>query len=92
MLCLSGAYEISPFAGILGSTSVILGAVYTVWFYVNLTGGSPSPNLALTPDLTRRERTLLMSLIIPTFVLGIYPAPILNLVNTMTVFGSPLVV
>lgn len=82
LLCLAGAYEISPFAAIMACSSVILGAVYTVWFYVNLTGGSPSPNIALTPDLTRRERTLLMMLIIPTFILGIYPSFLLNLLNT----------
>lgn len=81
LLCLVGTYEVSPFAGILASTSVLLGAVYTVWFYVNLTGGSPSPNLALTGDLTKRERSLLMMLIIPTFILGIYPMPLLHVIS-----------
>jgi NADH:ubiquinone oxidoreductase subunit 4 (subunit M) len=88
ILCLTGTYEISPFAGILGASSVLLGAIYTVWLYVSITGGSPSPYLALTNDMTLRERTLLLMLIIPTFILGIYPNFVMD---TIHIFVTGLV-
>ena len=65
-------------AGILGTTSVFLGAVYSTWLYMNITGGQLAPSLALTPDMTKREKIMLMYLLIPVLLLGIYPSFLLN--------------
>jgi len=78
LLCLAGAFEVSPIAGILGTTSVFLGAVYSTWLYMNITGGQLAPSLALTPDMTKREKIMLMYLLIPVLLLGICPSFLLN--------------
>lgn len=78
LLCLGGAFEVSPGAAILGATTIFLGAVYSIWLYMNITGGSLSPNLTLTPDLTRRERAMLMYLLWPIAFLGIFPSYLLT--------------
>lgn len=79
LFSIAGAFEVAPIAGILGSTSVLLGAVYTIWMFNQIAGGYPSPYLALTNDLLRVERTLLITLIVLAFILGIYPSIITNL-------------
>ena len=81
LLCLTGSFEISPLAGLLAASSVILGAIYTIWIYMNITGGGLSPYLALTPDMTRRERSLLMYLLLPVLAIGIFPNLLLNPLN-----------
>ncbi len=78
LLCLTGTFEVSPIAGILAATTVFLGAVYTMWLYIIITGGSLSPYLAITPDLSKREKAMLIYLIVPTIFLGFYPAFILD--------------
>jgi NADH-ubiquinone oxidoreductase chain 4 len=78
LLCLAGAFEVSPIAAILGTSSVFLGAVYSTWLYMNITGGQLAPSLALTPDMTKREKIMLMYLLIPVLLLGICPSFLLN--------------
>jgi NADH:ubiquinone oxidoreductase subunit 4 (subunit M) len=39
-----------------------------------ITGGHPSPYLALSNDLVHREYLLLILLIIPVFLLGVIPS------------------
>jgi len=48
---------------------------------MNVTGGSLAPYLALTPDMTKRERNLLIYLLIPTLALGVFPKMLLNPLN-----------
>jgi NADH:ubiquinone oxidoreductase subunit 4 (subunit M) len=45
---------------------------------MNITGGQVSPNLSLTPDMTRRERAMLMYLLWPIAFLGIFPSYLLT--------------
>jgi NADH-ubiquinone oxidoreductase chain 4 len=78
LLCFTGAFEISPIAGILAVTSVFLGAVYSIWLYVIITGGGISPYLAIAPDMTHREKALLIYLIAPTIFLGLFPSFVLD--------------
>ena len=77
-LCLTGTFEVSPVAGLLSVTTVFLGAVYSMWLYIIITGGGLSPYLAITPDLTKRESMLLKYLIVPTIFFGLYPSAILS--------------
>jgi NADH:ubiquinone oxidoreductase subunit 4 (subunit M) len=50
-----------------------------------ITGGQPSPYLALCNDLVHREYLLLILLIIPVFILGVLPSII-----TSTICGGIL--
>ena len=79
LLCVTGTFEAAPVAGILSSTTVLLGAIYSIWIFNQIIGGHVSPYLALTNDLTYREWTLMVYLVIPAFVLGVLPSTITNM-------------
>ena len=73
-----GMWEKSPIITILGATGIILSACYSIFLYNRLVFGSYSPYLSAVKDINRREYYLLLALLIPTFVLGIFPNVILD--------------
>nr|YP_009690341.1 NADH dehydrogenase subunit 4 [Phellinus lamaoensis]QEG57121.1 NADH dehydrogenase subunit 4 [Phellinus lamaoensis] len=77
-MSLIGIWERSPFAAIIGATGIVFSAVYSIYLYNRLSYGSYSPYLKPVKDINRREFILLISLMIPTFVLGVYPNVILD--------------
>ena len=72
-LSLLGAYQQNIFITVIGTTSVILSAVYSIFMYNRITSGSLSPYIHTIPDLFRKEFYLLLPLLILTLILGIYP-------------------
>lgn len=79
-LSLYGAFERLPVLGVLACSSTVLSAAFTVLLYNRIAfGGSLTPYLKVsTPDLTKREFVMLIALLVPTVLFGIYPAPILD--------------
>jgi NADH-ubiquinone oxidoreductase chain 4 len=79
-LSLYGAFERLPVLGALASSSVVFSAAYTFFMYNRIVfGGKLSSYFACNvPDLTKREFVLLIPLIIPTILFGIYPSVILD--------------
>jgi len=79
-LSLYGAFERSPILGALACSSVVFSAAYTFFMYNRIVfGGALSSFFAVNvPDLNKREFVLLISLVIPTILFGIYPSPILD--------------
>lgn len=77
-LSLTGTFMRSPVVGLLMSTGIVLSAGYSFWLFNRICFGAYSPYLAYATDVTRREYMVLLSLLIPTFVFGIYPNIILN--------------
>ena len=77
-MSLIGICERSPLVAILGATGIVLSACYSIYLYNRVSYGSYSPYLKPLRDITRREFILLISLLIPTIVLGIYPNIILD--------------
>jgi NADH-ubiquinone oxidoreductase chain 4 len=77
-LSLIGIWERSPLVAILGGSGIVLSACYSIYLYNRISYGSYSPNLSPLKDISRREFILLISLLIPTIALGIYPNVILN--------------
>lgn len=77
-LALNGTFMRSPVVGLLMSTGIVLSAGYSFWLFNRICFGSYSPYLAYATDVTRREYMILLSLLIPTFVFGLYPNIILN--------------
>ena len=82
-LSLYGVFERSSLFGIFASSSIIFSAAYTIYMYQRIAfGGSYSRMFTFsTPDLTKREFTILLVLVIPTVLFGIYPAPILDAIH-----------
>ena len=79
-MSLYGAFERLPVLGALASSSIIFSAAYTIYMFNRIAfAGSYSKFFTVAiPDLNKREFQILLTLVIATVILGIYPAPILD--------------
>jgi NADH-ubiquinone oxidoreductase chain 4 len=79
-LSLYGVFERSSLFGVFASSSIVFSAAYTIYMYQRIAfGGVYSRMFTFNmPDLTKREFTVLAILVLPTILLGIYPAPIFD--------------
>lgn len=79
-MSLYGIFERSSLFGVLASTSIIFSAAYTIYLYQRIAFGGVYSRIFTTtiPDLTKREFIVLLTLVIPTVIFGIYTAPILD--------------
>jgi NADH-ubiquinone oxidoreductase chain 4 len=71
-------WDRSPIVAVFGATGIVFSACYSFWLYNRISYGSHSPYLAVTSDVSRREFMLLISLIIPIVLFGIFPNVILD--------------
>ncbi|MHB1495673.1 MAG: NADH-quinone oxidoreductase subunit M [Acidithiobacillus sp.] len=78
-----GAYQVSPWAAILAATGLITGASYTLWLFKRAIFGSVThPEVVGLKDLDGREMFVLGTLAAFTLLLGLWPAPFLNIVHS----------
>ena len=82
VMSLLGIFQRNPFIAILGASGIVLSAIYSIFLYNRLSYGSYSPHLKPVKDINRREFYILISLLIPTFALGIFPNLILDSLHT----------
>jgi len=80
-LTLAGSLQRAPLITIGLATSIVTSAAYSFYRFVRIAFGSYSPSLSWTSDLSRREFMVLIPLMIPTFVFGLYPDPILEAIT-----------
>ncbi|MFA7496681.1 MAG: NADH-quinone oxidoreductase subunit M [Acidithiobacillus sp.] len=78
-----GTYQVNPWAAILAATGLITGASYTLWLFKRaIFGGIVRPEVAALKDLDGREILVLGTLAGFTLLLGVWPAPFLDIVHT----------
>jgi len=79
-MCLYGTFEQLPILGALASSSIVFSAAYTIYMFNRITfGGSYSKFFVVNlPDINKREFFILLTLVVFTVVLGVYPAPVLD--------------
>ena len=77
-MSLLGIFERNPITAVLGATSIVTSACYSLFLYNRLSYGSYSIHLSILKDINRREFFLLIALLIPTILLGIFPNVILD--------------
>ena len=77
-LSLIGIWERSPFIAVLGATGIVLSAIYSIYLYNRISYGIYSPHLKPIKDISRREFNLLITLLLPNTLFGIYPNIILD--------------
>ena len=79
-MSLYGTFERSPLLGALASSSIVFSAAYTIYMFNRIAfAGSFSKFFKFNiPDLNKREFMILLTLVVLTVLLGIYPAPILD--------------
>ena len=79
-LSLYGIFERLPLLGVFASSSIVFSAGYTIYMFNRIAfAGSYSKFLNVNIfDLNKREFLILLILVLPTVILGVYPAPILD--------------
>lgn len=77
-MSLIGIWNVNPFIAIFGASGIILSACYTIFLYNRISYGAYSPHLKPVKDISRIEFVSLITLLIPTLILGIYPNVVLN--------------
>ena len=79
-MSLYGIFERLPMLGVIASSSIIFSAAYTIYMFNRIAFGGSYPKFFIynIPDLNKREFYILLTLVLFTLVLGIYPAPILD--------------
>ena len=82
-LSLIGIWEINPIISALGATGIVLSACYSIFLYNRISYGVYSPNMNSVSllDISRREFIILISLLIPTILFGIFPNVILDSIH-----------
>jgi NADH-ubiquinone oxidoreductase chain 4 len=79
-MSLYGVFERLPLLGVFASSSIVFSAAYTIYMFNRIAfGGSFSKFFeANISDVNKREFSILLTLVLFTVILGIYPAPILD--------------
>ena len=77
-LSLIGIFEKNPFIAFLGSTSIVLSACYSLILFNRLSYGNLSPHIQPMKDINRREFYLLITLLMPTIIFGVFPNLLLD--------------
>ncbi|SDS83945.1 NADH dehydrogenase subunit M [Paraoerskovia marina] len=92
IMVLLGTFATSRSAALFAVVAVVLAALYVLLTYQRVFTGKVPDELAATPDLSGRERWVVAPLLAGLVVLGVYPAPALDMVRepaqtTMTAIG-----
>jgi NADH-quinone oxidoreductase subunit M len=78
-LTLLAAFKVNTWVALLATSGVIWSAVYALWVYRRVIFGQlVKPALKTIQDLSYREIGIMLPLIVLTILLGVYPAPVLD--------------
>jgi NADH-quinone oxidoreductase subunit M len=80
-LVLVGTFTRYEAAAILATLGIILAAIYILWMYQRTMTGPVREELADMPDLKTRELWAVGPLIALIIVLGVYPKPLIDIIN-----------
>jgi NADH-quinone oxidoreductase subunit M len=92
-MVLLGAFQRYLFVGGIATLGIVITAAYVLRLYQKSMTGPLAPKLVGMKDLGGREVIALMPIVVLTLVLGLFPAPILNVINpavdrVMTTIGA----
>jgi NADH-quinone oxidoreductase subunit M len=80
-LVLVGTFTRYVAAAVLATLGIILAAIYILWLYQRTMTGPVRPELAKMPDLKPRELWAVGPLLALIILLGVYPKPLLDIIN-----------
>ncbi len=81
MLVLAGAFVLSPWAAGFAVLGIVLAAIYILWMYQRTMTGPVLPAVVGMRDLNFREVAALAPLLLLIVVLGLFPKPLLDVIN-----------
>jgi len=80
-LVLLGTFTKYEVAAIFATMGIILAAIYILWMYQRTMTGPVRPEVSTMPDLRARELWAVGPLIALIIVLGVYPKPVIDVIN-----------
>jgi NADH-quinone oxidoreductase subunit M len=80
-MVLLGTFQANMWLGALATVAIVITAAYMLRVYQRTMTGPTVPGVQGMTDLKAREITALMPIAVLTLVLGLYPAPVLDVVN-----------
>jgi NADH-quinone oxidoreductase subunit M len=81
-LTLVGVFQVNSWAAFGAAFGVVLSAAYGLWLYRRIIFGDLlKESLKQINDLTQQEKWIFAPLVALTLVLGVYPAPVLELIG-----------
>ncbi len=81
-LILWGAFMSSWWYGAFGVLGVILAAAYLIWYFErSIFGPFKRVDLGAIQDLGKKEIAVSLTLIVLIFWIGVYPSPVLRIIN-----------
>lgn len=92
-LVLLGTFNRYWLAAALGVTALVLSAIYMLWLYQRVMTGPLAKGNERIGDLVPREMIVVAPLIAMLLILGVYPKPVLDVINpavehTMSTIGQ----
>jgi NADH-quinone oxidoreductase subunit M len=80
-LVLVGTFSRYKVAGAFAVAGIVLAAVYILWMYQRTMNGPVAPSVAEMKDLRPRELLAVVPLVALIIAMGIYPKPVLDVIN-----------
>jgi NADH-quinone oxidoreductase subunit M len=91
VLVLLGGWRNYPALTIVSASAVVLTAGYMLWTMQRIYLGKPNEKYVGLPDINAREVFTLVPLGIIVIILGVYPRPVLDLINVSLVHLNDVV-
>ena len=76
-----GVYAFNPVPAIIAASGVVLAALYILWMYQRTMTGETPARLSGLRDLSPREMWAVGPLLALIIAFGLYPQPLLNVIN-----------
>jgi NADH-quinone oxidoreductase subunit M len=80
-LCLVGAFPVFKLLTIVSVSGIVITAVYLLWMLERVFLGELNPKYAHLPDVDKREFLALVPLVLVTFIVGVYPKVVLDVLG-----------
>jgi NADH-quinone oxidoreductase subunit M len=80
-LVLVGTFSRYKVAGAFAVAGIVLAAIYILWMYQRTMNGPIAESVAGMPDLKARELLAVVPLVALIIAMGVYPKPVLDLIN-----------
>jgi NADH-quinone oxidoreductase subunit M len=82
-LVILGVFQVKPWIAVIAGTTLILGAAYTLWMYRKVIFGAiANDNVKKLTDINGREFFFLLILALTVLLMGLWPAPFLETMQT----------
>src|SRR5579863_10431342 len=80
-LVLVGTFSRYKVAGAFAVAGIILAAIYILWMYKRTMNGPVAESVSAMPDLKPRELLAVVPLVALIVAMGVYPKPVLDVIN-----------